>query len=118
MAVTCDPNTLAVAAKCFNGYSPLVLRAIRLRLLCAMLNGESMTCDPNTLAVAAKCFIPVDAGTLEAVETYLLCQVAAGGGGGVSSGHGVPTSTPASSAALYYDLDTGILYQWTGAAWV
>lgn len=38
------------------------------------------------------------------------------GGGSVTSGHGAPSSTP-SGAALYYDLDTGNIYQWSGSAW-
>lgn len=58
-------------------------------------------------------------------ERQLLVKIlnvlnAGGGGGGgtvqVTSGHGAPSSTP-TGAALYYDLDTGILYQWSGSAW-
>lgn len=123
MTISCLPNDLAVAAKCFNGgFGTTLLKAIRIRLLCGFLNGETMTCDPNTLAIAATCFAEgLSQGQLDAIETYLVCQVAnsggGGGGGSVTSGTGAPSSTPTGSA-IYYDNLTGIIYQWNGSAWV
>ena len=88
MAVSCDIDDLAEAAKCFNGYGPLLLKAIRIRLLCAFLNSESMDCDIDTLAEEARCYLAnFSEGQMDAVETWLVCQVAnSGGGGGGGSG--------------------------------
>lgn len=42
----------------------------------------------------------------------------AGGGGAVYNGNGAPTLTPSSSAALYYDKMTKVVYEWDGSGWV
>ena len=36
----------------------------------------------------------------------------------VYNGAGVPVFTPTSTAAIYYDNSTSIIYLWNGAAWV
>lgn len=117
MAISCDPNDLAIAAKCFNGgFGAPLLKAIRIRLLCGFLNGETMICDPNSLAIAATCYVEgLSQGQLDAIETYLVCQVANGGGGGGGGGQLVPytvapPANPTNTAqpAFAYD-PTGIL---------
>lgn len=78
MAISCNPEDLAVAAECFNCVSPRVLKAIRIRLLCAFLNDETMACDPKTLSEEAVKFFSsmMSPGQLDAIEAYLLCQIA------------------------------------------
>lgn len=38
--------------------------------------------------------------------------------GEVLNGHGAPSAAPSGNAAVYTDVDTNILYQWNGSAWV
>lgn len=44
----------------------------------------------------------------------------AGSTASVTAGHGAPSTDPGVSAALYYDLDTNVQYQWNdeSGAWV
>ena len=74
MAIDCDTNSLAQAAKCFCS-SPKVLLAIKAFLLCSM---ATVNCDPESLAAAAKCFECLDDKAREAVNTYLLAVIAGG----------------------------------------
>jgi hypothetical protein len=61
--------------------------AIRIRLLCAIINGETMQCDSQSLITASKdiiCCVPT--GLMPAVELFLLCQLASGGAIGIPGG--------------------------------
>lgn len=120
MAISCDPNDLASAAACFNqGYGAPLLKAMRIRLLCAFLNSETMTCTPDALAELVSCFLALDAGTIDAIETYLVCQVANAGGGG--SGCVTCSSTPPTDPPNEADCPCAItvgIGDWVGFYWV
>lgn len=85
-----------------------------------------MACNLAELAEASKCFDGMSDRRLEMAKTYLLCQLVDTGlgSGAVMQGSGDPTGlvTPAdpTSAAIYTDLDTGILYTWNVVtqAWI
>lgn len=67
-------------------------------------------------------YVDTDSGTLYVKVTGDgdTGWTAISGGSGatqVSKGHGAPAGSPSSSTALYYDLDTGVLWQWDGSAW-
>lgn len=79
-----------------------------------------MACDVNTLLEQARCFQCLSNKELQQVVTYLLCQISTGSGGNVGAitvGHGAPTSTPTTDAAIYFDEDTGTQYNWFAGAW-
>ncbi len=120
MAISCDPNDLAQAAACFNqGYDVPLLKAMRIRLLCAVLNGETMTCTPDALAELSVCFLQFP-GMLDAIETYLICQVANNGGGG-GSGCVTCTSTPPVDPPNVADCECSVkigIGPWVGFYWV
>lgn len=123
---SCNPNDLLDAAKCFICLSPTQAQVIRIRLLCAIINGEVIACDPASLMAAANCMLCLTPGQLQAIEISLLCQLATsgtgGGGGGGSGGalrttgnpEGVLVSPTANSLA--YDCTTGGLYMFCGVA--
>jgi hypothetical protein len=130
MAIECDVASLAEAAKCFNsGYDALVLRAMRIVLLCGAINGDTMDCSPDALAELIPCFLNQEAGTLDAIETYLVCQLANGGGGGgggspISSGVVDPVAAPTNPAVdnVYFNIvNLAAITMWLwpagGAAW-
>lgn len=73
MALNCDPDALAQAAKCFTCLDATQRKAVKIYLL-ATLAGTST--DPNVLAEAAKCFVGLSAVQERAIESYLLCQIA------------------------------------------
>lgn len=93
MPVTCTPEALAEASTCFLDLPWRTRQAIRVYLLCAYINGDTVDCDPNALATAATCYLAsLSAAQLDAIETYLLCQLAsAPAGGGDVSGPGLST---------------------------
>ena len=120
MAVSCDPNDLASAAKCFlQGYDRVVLQAMRISLWCAFLNSDSVDCSPESLLEAAKCYLAeMSPEQLDAVETYLACQIATSGGGGgggtiqVFQDHtGSPPGDP-TKPALSFPTGGGTISQW------
>ena len=125
MPITCTPDSLAEAAKCFMDIPWSTRQAIRILNYCAYLNGESMTCTPENLANLARCFAAgLSAGQMDAIETYLSCQIAnagAGGGTQVFSGNyggAAPGDVP-TGAAVAYDLDAPFdFWTWDGAAWI
>src|SRR5882724_11187171 len=121
MAVSCEPSDLAIAAACFNqGYGPVVLKAMRIRLLCAFLNSETMTCTPEALSELVGCFLSLDEGTLDAIETFLVCQVANNGGGG-GSGCVTCSSSPPTTPPNVADCPCAITFgigDWVGFYWV
>jgi len=51
-----------------------------------------------------------------ALMLQLLCNISTDGAG-VTSGVGAPTSTPSSSAAIYFDTSTGAQYNWWSGSW-
>ncbi len=126
-AITCTAQNLASLTPCqFSCLNGDLVMAIRIRLLCAILNGETMICDATTLAEAAKCFLPcVSLGLAPSIEIYLLCQIANGGGGGGTGGvicaaAADPSGAPTNACTLAYRVDNGKLWYWDagGTAWV
>lgn len=87
MATLCDGQSLASASKCLvETFSRVELKAIRIVLLCNLINGTSMECDAQTLATASKCILEqMSYGDMEAAETYLVFQLNSSGGGGSGS---------------------------------
>lgn len=123
MAVACNPADLMEAARCFVCLSPTQAQVIRIRLLCAIVNGEVISCDANSLMAAANCIQCLAPGQLQAIEIYLLCQIAtsgAGGGGssGVTCGVVDPVAAPTGSCGVYYRTDNGAVWVWKGAVWL
>lgn len=98
------------------------MAAIRIRLLCAIINGETMTCDPTALIDASRCIEScIPAGLMPAVEIYLLCQIAnngtgGGSGGGIEVTCGVidPVTPPTGACGIYYRTDTLSLWIYSG----
>ncbi len=125
MAITCDSTTLVNGAYCnFCNLSGSMLYAIKLRLLCAIANGDmSIACDSASLVEAAKCYeCQIPYGMMPAIEIYLLCFIAqngtgAGGGGGITCGTVDPVAAPTGTCAIYYRKDTAKFWYWDGAAW-
>ena len=127
MAIVCDAQTLAGLTPCLvETFSRVELKAIRIRLLCAFLNGESMNCDPQSLATASACILEnMSAGDMEAAETYLVCQInssGGGGGGGTGATFGnyggvAPNFTPASGVGLAVDISNQTLWEYNTGAW-
>lgn len=70
MAVSCVPNDLAAAAKCYC-FDEKTTEAVKIYLL-YQIAGSTLT--PNQLADAAKCFCS-DPKTQMAIQNYLLCQI-------------------------------------------
>jgi hypothetical protein len=51
-----DPQALADAAKCFICLTdPILVKAMVVRLLCAVRDGETIDTDPQSLADASAC---------------------------------------------------------------
>lgn len=127
-AITCTAQALTDAATCnFQCLSGSMLQAIRIRILCSILNGESVTCDAQSLVDASTCLEQcVMLGFGPAIEIYLLCQIANNGGGGgggsgavVCSAAADPVAAATSSCAIFYRVDTGSVWIWNAgaAAW-
>lgn len=72
MAISCEPNDLLEAAKCF-GCIPAGTQAEVQTYLLAVIAGGSL--DPNTLMQQAACFRCVPKGMLPEVMAYLLCAI-------------------------------------------
>lgn len=114
--------------KSLSQLSGEVLSAIRVYILQATLNGETVPTSAQDLVTAAKCYIAcIPNGLLDALEVYLLTQIANGGGGGGGSGavtYGVvdPVAAPSDPTlgALYYIPLQGKLWAWdvAGQAWI
>jgi hypothetical protein len=114
----CDPATLAAGAACFVCLDPHMQAAVQVRLLCGILNGESMSCDPQTLAADSACLACSFTNLqLSAIAISILCRITAGGGGGtgvgnVSSGPADPAGPPVTGAGLYYQTTDKSLWAW------
>ena len=72
MPISCVPNDLVDAAKCFQCLPSEQKLWVDTYLL-AKIAGGSM--DPETLAVAAKGFQGIPPGNLRRIQAYLLCQI-------------------------------------------
>lgn len=72
--VSCEPNDLMAAAKCFDSCMPPGMQlAIQTYLLAVIAGGST---DPNVLMQAAKCFDScIPPGMQLAIQNYLLCQI-------------------------------------------
>ena len=69
--ISCDPNDLMEAAKCFSCVPRGMQPAVQTYLL-AVIAGGSL--DPNVLMEQAKCFRCAD-GMHEDIQSFLLCQI-------------------------------------------
>lgn len=97
--MACEPTTLLSDAACYIcGLDPVMIQAIRIRLLCAIRDGESMACDPATLMDEAKCILcGIPPNMMTAVEIPLLCSIASGGvagAAGITCGNVDPVAAP------------------------
>lgn len=65
--------------------------------------------DPDTILI-----------TLQKILQKTNAGGATEGGGYILSGHGAPVDPPGGDYAIYYDLDSSILYYWNDetAAWI
>ena len=51
-------------------------QAVKIRLLCAIRDGETLECDPDVLAQEARCILAcVPPGAFDAIEITLLCAI-------------------------------------------
>lgn len=74
MAVTCTAENLAALTNCFSEkLSRVESSAIRVVLLCGLVNGNQMNCDPQSLSAAAKCFEMYSPQEHRAMRIVLLC---------------------------------------------
>lgn len=72
MAVSCTPEDLAAAAKCYtNCLSTETMLAVQTYLLAVIAGGST---DPAVLVQEAKAFQALRGRQLE-VQSYLLCQI-------------------------------------------
>lgn len=113
--MACEPSTLLNGTECFLCLTPDMIQAIRIRLLCAIRDHETMSCDPQTLVSEANCILScMLPHQMKAAEILLLCNLASASSssGAVLCGHGAPVADPGVSCAIYYDLDQGDVYKW------
>lgn len=73
MPTSCDPGSLAAAAKCFCSLNERELAEVQVYLLATIAGGSL---DPKTLAAQAACFCSLTSTQLLRVQDYLLCQIA------------------------------------------
>lgn len=105
--------------------SPGTLDAIKVYILQAIVNGETVPTNAQELLEAAKCYVAcLPAGVLGAIQIYLLTQIANGGGGGGGAsivcldGSDAPVDAPESTCAIAYN-EAGQVWTWNanGPAW-
>lgn len=122
----CDPNDLVNAAKCYTCLTPQLSEAIKISLLCQILQNSSpmASCDPVTLAAAAKCFMCLTPQQQQAIQTQLLCEILQGGGGGTScivcvDGALTPTDPAPCDCSIAYN-QQGQFWFWhtLSASWI
>ena len=123
----CTSSSLLSDARCFTCIQPNHLEAIKVYLLCQILQfyNPAMNCDVNALMAASTYFTCLEPRQQAAIQTNLLCEIlnAAGGGTGTS---GVtcaavdPTVDPGVNCQLYYNTATSTLWSWNDptTAWV
>lgn len=73
MAISCEPNDLTAAAKCYCGYDKQTAQRVMIYLLAVIANLQNT--PPSELAALAKCYC-FDDKTAKQVQNYLLCQIA------------------------------------------
>jgi hypothetical protein len=126
MAVECGAVALADAAKCLSCLSPQIQGAIQIRLLCALINGETMTCSATTLVAEATSSMYANLPTpiQQAIITHLLCQLASGAAGSIGTtfgnyggGPNEPTFTPASGTGVAVDTFDGTVWYYYSGSW-
>lgn len=79
-----------------------------------------MACDTTTLLTDACTYgyTGLSDRDLKIVQLVLLCNGGGGGGGGgVTSGNGPPVAAPSGSAGIYFDLLTGVQYNYYDGSW-
>lgn len=118
MAISCVPDTLMEAARCFACLSPAQANWVQTYLLAQI---ASDTHTPEELLALAKCFSCLSAKQLQEIIAYLLCQIGNGGSPAPAecenlSGAVDPTgvSTPDFIGQTYRDTATGNIYTSTG----
>jgi hypothetical protein len=76
MPLTCTPDALADAAKCYVQLNADVRKAMRVVNLCRLVNGDDPITDIQEQLDAAKCFYDgLTWAQLDAIETFLVCQL-------------------------------------------
>jgi hypothetical protein len=107
MALTCDPELLAIDANCFSCIAPGKKLDVLIYLFAQLAN---VTTDPQTLMTDAKCFSCIPEGKKMDVLLWIACNLSSGGGGtggpgivDVGSPEGVITAPPGTS---YLDSST------------
>lgn len=90
-----------------------------LAALIDLANGDPVPTTTQGLISEADCLLClVPPGLVPYLMVQALRDISSGGGGAVTCGSGAPVAAPSGTCGLYYDNDTGIIYQWNGAAWV
>lgn len=129
--VACTAQDLVTSAKCIFPCIPIGLsKYVKLALLCAAVNSQTMDCSAQNLVNQALCLQTcIPPGMVDAVEIALLCalvnNIAAGGGGGGASGAVTcaqaadPVAASTTTCALFYRVDNGSVWIWNAgaAAW-
>ncbi len=129
--ISCDSQTLVNQATClFPCVQIGMSKYVKLALLCAAVNSQTMDCSAQNLINQALCLQKcIPPGMVDAIEIALLCtlvnNIAAGGGGGGGTG-GVlcsaaadPVAAPTNACTIFYRLDNGSMWFWNAgtAAW-
>ena len=75
--MTCTPDALADAAKCYMGIPYRVRKAMRIVNLCRLVNGDAPLTDIQEQVTAAKCYTSsLSDDQLDSIETFLICSLA------------------------------------------
>lgn len=77
MAISCDPDTLANASRCYCGITGSQAEAVKIYLLAVAAGKDGLT--PDELVAAASCYTCIPPGMSKSVLIYLLCQIAESG---------------------------------------
>jgi len=77
MAISCEPNDLSTASKCFCFNDQRQIDAVIIYLLAQIAENTS---TPAELAASAACFCYPDSRSRDAVMLYLLCAISEAAG--------------------------------------
>lgn len=101
---TCTTASLVDAANCWTCVPQNIRQAIRIRLLCALINGEIVTCNIADLVRedSVKCYSCLPENQRDAVETYLVCSLVSAGGVAPLSGTVDPEGAVVASPFRFY----------------
>jgi hypothetical protein len=72
MAISCDPNDLAEASKCFDCIPKNIQNSVIIYLLNVI---SELNLTPEQLVENSKCYDCIPKNIQPAVQTYLLCQI-------------------------------------------